>query len=259
MKREDGKILKPIQPPPKGPREAQFYLDINRSSHPADILIRNHIPKFYGLEQVGFTNGITVTEDFIVLEDITEGYALPSVMDIKIGSQTWGPDASEAKIASESAKYKGTKGPLGFSILGMIVHPLDPSLTCPQKFDKSFGKDLKTHQVQKVPEIFFAFDQGSCSALVKIMLDKMLVIREVFEMQRKYKIYASSLLLAYDSAAVRAFRSGKIGLEKLGQSVDIRLIDFAHVFDADGQRDDNFLKGLNNLIAIFEAFLQRLY
>ena len=26
LKREDGKILKPIQPPPKGPREANFYL-----------------------------------------------------------------------------------------------------------------------------------------------------------------------------------------------------------------------------------------
>ena len=31
LKREDGKLLKPIQPPPKGPREAKFYLDINAS------------------------------------------------------------------------------------------------------------------------------------------------------------------------------------------------------------------------------------
>lgn len=220
-------------------------------------MIRNHIPKFYGLEQIGFTNGTTVTEDFIVLEDITEGYSLPSVMDIKIGSQTWGPDASDAKIAIESAKYKGTKGPLGFSILGMIVHPLDPSLGL-QKYDKSLGKDLKATEVQTVPEIFFSFHQGSCSALVQIMLDKMLVIRDVFEMQRKYKIYASSLLMAYDTAAVRAFQAGKMTLEELKKSVDIRLIDFAHVFDANGERDDNFLKGINNLIALFEAFLSRL-
>ena len=31
LKREDGKLLKPVQPPPKGPREAKFYLDINSS------------------------------------------------------------------------------------------------------------------------------------------------------------------------------------------------------------------------------------
>ena len=31
LKREDGKLLKPVQPPPKGPREAKFYLDINAS------------------------------------------------------------------------------------------------------------------------------------------------------------------------------------------------------------------------------------
>ena len=48
-------------------------LEINRSNHPIDVLIRNHIPKFHGLEQVGFTNGIVVTEDFLVLDDITEG------------------------------------------------------------------------------------------------------------------------------------------------------------------------------------------
>ena len=32
LKREDGKLLKPVQPPPKGPREAKFYLDINASN-----------------------------------------------------------------------------------------------------------------------------------------------------------------------------------------------------------------------------------
>ena len=125
LKREDGKILKPIQPPPKGPRETNFYVNIKRSLHPVDIAIRSHIPNFFGVEQIGFTNGVTITEDFLVLADITEGFKLPSVMDVKVGTQTWGPDATEAKIAQESAKYVGTKGPFGFSILGMIVHALD--------------------------------------------------------------------------------------------------------------------------------------
>jgi len=44
--------------------------------------------------------------DYLVLGDITEGYALPSVMDVKIGSRTWGPDAPMKKRQQEDKKYK---------------------------------------------------------------------------------------------------------------------------------------------------------
>ena len=37
-------------------------------------------------------------------------------MDIKVGTQTWGPDASEAKQKNEATKYSGTKGPFGFRL-----------------------------------------------------------------------------------------------------------------------------------------------
>ena len=43
-------------------------------------------------------------------------------MDIKIGKITYGPDATEAKIAKESKSYSGTKLPFGFSVLGIISH-----------------------------------------------------------------------------------------------------------------------------------------
>ena len=46
LKREDGRLLKPIQPPPKGPRESEFYRDINRSNDPTDVAIRRHIPRW---------------------------------------------------------------------------------------------------------------------------------------------------------------------------------------------------------------------
>lgn len=125
LKREDGKLLKPIQAPPKGPREAEFYRKISQSRDPIDIRLRNFIPKFHGIEQVGFTNGIIVTEDFLVLDDITENFIMPNVMDVKIGRKTFGPDATEKKMTQEMSKYVGTKVPFGFSILGMIVHSLE--------------------------------------------------------------------------------------------------------------------------------------
>ena len=41
-------------------------------------------------------------------------------MDIKVGTQTWGPDASEAKQKNEATKYSGTKGPFGFRLVVSI-------------------------------------------------------------------------------------------------------------------------------------------
>ena len=35
------------------------------------------------------------------MEDITKGFKLPCVMDVKIGVQTWEPDAPESKILVE--------------------------------------------------------------------------------------------------------------------------------------------------------------
>lgn len=253
LKREDGKLLKPVQPPPKGPREAKFYLDINASKDPIDILIRQHIPKFFGIEQVGFTNGITVTEDFLVLEDVTEGLELPCIMDVKIGAKTWGPDATQKKITQESAKYIGTKIPFGFSITGMLVHSFqDPEKF--KKFDKNFGKNLKTADVDQVSKLFLNHDENPPDELIRIFVEKISGIVQVFEMQRRYKIFASSLLLAYDAKAVRKFKNQEISEMELKKSVNIRLIDFAHVFDAQGQEDDNFLFGIRNLQDLFHRY-----
>jgi endonuclease IV len=84
-------------------------------------------------------------------------------------------------------------------------------------------------------------------------------IKEAFEAQRKYKIFASSLLMSYDAEAVAKFKIGKIcEIDELKKHVNIRLIDFAHVFDANGERDENFLEGLGNLLELFKNYLKQL-
>ena len=125
------------------------------------------------------------------------------------------------------------------------------------KYDKSFGKNLKTSEVNIVPEIFLNLKQSPPTEFVQIIVDKIKAIRDVFEIQRRYKIYASSLILAYDSDAVRKYKQGFLKNEELQNFVNIKLVDFAHVHSADGKRDDNFLRGLNNLLGLFTQFLQR--
>ncbi len=80
-------------------------------------------------------------------------------------------------------------------------------------------------------------------------------IFDLFDDQRKYKFFASSLLLAYDAAAVKKFVEGVIDRNELGKWIIVRVIDFAHVFPANGERDDNFLSGLENLLTLFKACL----
>ncbi len=83
--------------------------------------------------------------------------------DIKIGATTYGPDATDSKKNSEDSKYVGTKHPLGFSVLGMIVHPLTDESTNGLsaagllKLDRTFGLTLKANEISSVPEIFFDF------------------------------------------------------------------------------------------------------
>ena len=198
------------------------------------------------------------------MEDITDGFVKPNIMDIKIGAQTWGPDASQKKITQEKAKYVGTKGPYGFSILGMLVHAFNGDVPF-KKFDKSFGKNLKQEDVLKVPETYFNHEQEPPIELIEIFVEKISEILEVFMTQRKYKIYASSLLLAYDAQAVQKFKANaknhdekKIDKKnELRKHVNIRLIDFAHVFNANGDKDENFIFGLTNLLDLFQRYLNQ--
>ena len=91
--------------------------------------------------------------------------------DIKLGATTYGPDAIESKKLSEDSKYVGTKHPFGFSVLGMIVHPLTDnkdnglSATGVLKLDRTFGLTLKSNEISSVPEIFFDFKNRFLSNL----------------------------------------------------------------------------------------------
>ena len=125
------------------------------------------------------------------------------------------------------------------------------------KLDKSFGKNLKTSDVDQVPQVFLNDDENPPDELIRIFVEKISSIVQVFEMQRRYKMFASSLLLAYDATAVKKFKNQEISEAELKKFVRVKLIDFAHVFDAQGQEDENFLFGVRNLQDLFNRYYRR--
>jgi 1D-myo-inositol-tetrakisphosphate 5-kinase/inositol-polyphosphate multikinase len=76
--------------------------------------------------------------------------------------------------------------------------------------------------------------------------------------QRRYTFFASSLLFLYDYDLIGRLSQDEetpIGGD-LTNHVRLKLIDFAHVFPADEEREDeNFLHGVENLRDIFRQFL----
>lgn len=254
LKRADGKLLKPVQPPPKGQREVDFYTSLEKSGDPIDKRIQQHVPEFFGVETITSAKDMSMIGDYLILRDIAEGFFEPNIIDVKIGARTYGPDASESKMAQEDSKYVGTKRPFGYSVTGMIVHSLKESGKL-IKYDRSFGKDLKSEEVALIPETFFDVKSRFVPELMEIMIEQMSQIFDLFDEQRKYKMFASSLLLAYDAAVVKKYVEGTIDRSQLGKWISVRVIDFAHVFPAEGERDDNFLSGLENLLTLFKACL----
>jgi len=238
---ESGFVLKPIQAPPKGTREVSFYQTIATSSVSTDIQFRSLTAKFFGTESVMMSTGEYC--EYLVLENLTEGFGKPCVMDIKIGKVTYGPDASDTKKVKEAQSYAGTKIPFGFSVLGIISYSQQEF----RRLTKAFGRSLNESNIEEVLDNFLSVDSESAKILAKCFLDKLEEFLDFFSTQTSYHVYASSLLFVYDNEAV--------GEENLKKSVRLKLIDFAHVFPGNGNLDENFLFGLKNLSELFKKFL----
>jgi len=246
---QSGFVLKPVQAPPKGEREVAFYHKITSSEHPVDKELVDMTARFYGTESVKVQNGIVGLSEYLVLENLTQGLSLPCVMDIKIGAKTYGPDASEAKKTQEDSKYKGTKVPFGFSVLGIISH----SNTGFKRFRKSFGRSLCEANLHEVLDNFIRLEPRMARIVAKSFLDKLHQFSEFFNHQTHYHIYASSLLFVYDYEAAAQGNE-----DNLVKSVRLKLIDFAHVFPGEGELDHHFSFGLKNLSNLFDNFIDKI-
>lgn len=238
LKHEDGSILKPLlSSDERTLRERKFYEQVFNSeeSVPELVTLRAFLPKYLGTWKTSF-HGQEV--EYLRLADLTHGFRRPSVMDIKIGAQTYDPLACAEKVALEKAKYPWGQE-LGFRILGMRV------------FDKHqqkyhiYGKDYGLKQTpDTVHEAFRTFlgmthEHPGAPPYLMELLAELEQIQQWFEAQRLLAFYSSSLLIVYESQPDR--------LSSRADHCIAKMIDFAHVFPTP-ERDENYLFGICNLI-----------
>lgn len=198
--RRTGHVLKPATKAIIGEREIAFYEDLKNSYDATIVQLKKFVPCYFGTTELQVFNKRT---KFLKLKDITEGMAEPCVMDIKIGRRTWDPLATPEKRATEELKYAESKRAYGFCITGFQVYCLSTGRL--KKFDRDYGKKLDAKGVVEAMKTFLNItpERPACQQLIFELLSFLGRIMLFFRIQRKYRFYSSSLLVAYDAKKLR--------------------------------------------------------
>jgi 1D-myo-inositol-tetrakisphosphate 5-kinase/inositol-polyphosphate multikinase len=246
---DSGHFYKPLQSGERGSTEEAFYKSFSSNSEIPNH-IRKFFPIFHGTQLMEASDGSGL-HPHLVLQDVVSSCLNPSIMDIKIGSRTWYPEASEEYILKCFKKDReSTSLALGFRISGLQVHGSKESGIW--KPDKKLIKNFTAKDVRLVLRKFVSSnacaDSGmdpDCSFASTVyggsagILAQLLELKEWFEDQTIFRFYSCSVLLVYDKESVSKGRSSR---------VEVKLVDFAHVVEGKGIIDHNFLGGLCSFI-----------
>jgi hypothetical protein len=87
-------------------------------------------------------------EDYIILEDLTQGMKKPSICDWKMGRQTYESDANfKKKFEQKTVDTISTSSKLGFRICGMRIFQSTNQSYIVR--DKPWGSRVKDHEMEK--------------------------------------------------------------------------------------------------------------
>ena len=224
---DSGRFYKPLQNNGRGSKELAFYR--NFFSDPRiPPKIQTFFPEFFGIKTLEASDGSGLC-DHIILEDLTCNLTNPSIADIKIGSRTWYPHASDQYIAKCIKKDRElTSLVLGFRISGLQILEVGEELEFwrPRKEEI---QGFSAEDVRRVLRRFVSLDFD----FVEWVLKELKELKKWFEEQTIFHFYSASVLLMKGNGNER----GKV-----------KLVDFAHVFDGNGVIDHNFLGGLCSMI-----------
>lgn len=234
---DSGSISKQLQDAGRGEREAKYLKLLSASPDWSRF-----VPEYRGR----FTDARGC--EWVSMENLTAGMKRPFVLDLKVGTRHWGPDASATKRSKEILKSETTSiGTIGLRVVGCKIpgeRYLDhDSYYCGYKENADLG-------AEEIPSALLKFlrtdaRRHTTQEFVKALL-------ALFVRQDEYVFFGSSLLLAYDGA--------------LGDEAPLRIsmIDFGHVHSMDEMlqeaalfdqpsfkpRDTGYIHGLLSLLDI---------
>lgn len=187
------------------------------------------------------------------MDDLAYGIKYPAVLDSKIGKVTHDPEASIEKIERQKLKYPDAEE-VGFQLIGMRV--FDKPTKTFKHYDKIFGRALDKDDVIHGLALFYQFHHTPRTHAVKETIKNFESIQRWFEKQKTYHFYSSSVIVVYN--AIDESESGDNNT-KLASSVRIKIADFAHVFPANSELDENYLFGINNLVEHLKLLISPTY
>ena len=209
-----------------------------------------------------------------MLEDVTARFRRPSVMDVKLGTRTFGADASAAKAAAEALKYP-PQAEFGFRITGMRVYEGEhvagdaagaAGAGAYRVLERAFGLGLRSRAalVAGFSEFLRDARRGRVrTELVPPLLRRLREVEQFLEAPREFRFIGSSLLLVYEGAGeagngCKGGEGGKGGgeWEQAAASIDVRLIDFANAVWGADARDDGVLLGLRSVMQALEGVVE---
>lgn len=226
LQHPDGTVLKQVQPPPRGPREMQFYNMVfaENCSDPCLLDLQNHLPRYYGT----WSSPDSPNELYLKLEDVTSHFNRPCIMDVKLGQRSYDPLASQEKREQQIRKYPLMEE-IGFLILGMRVYDVRSNTF--DSYNQHYGRGLARDTVKDGLAKFF--HNGVClrKDAIRASIGRLQQILHWFHSQQQLAFYASSLLFVYEglpsslsSASISSFLSSPSISDALMKTANLLLV-----------------------------------
>ncbi|GFT66150.1 inositol polyphosphate multikinase [Trichonephila clavipes] len=237
LKSKSGHILKPLfEDAGRSVKEVSLYENVFHDNHSDPVLeeLKSFLPVYYGIQTV---NILDKSVKYLCLQDVSETFQNPSILDVKIGPITYEKEASKKKIEEQKSKF--AYGEIcGIRIVGMKVFDEEKQLYVSP--EKAFLRQLSPDTMASALNQFLTKDKFINCLLLCGFIHKLIKLDNWFSRQRKFLFVGSSVLFVYEGT----FSFWKTWICDKGLS-DANYSNGIKIFDVE-QNVPNVLKNMEN-------------